>query len=500
MHKQPFFEKKVRNIVVMVLSQLLLTLFVSYWLRSQYQNEKEKLNQELSQHYYHTGSELVDKQIYKYIVTPILQCKDSSAYEHVEFAGLTIEPERTTLVTRSIVEYLNENQSYRDKLKEYFKNELLFPEPDDTTLSILGTLRNYMYQHNINVSAFRYRKAKDNSNNAFDETLFQKMYSSKLEYYNYDIEINWIPDSTSLQYEVGDIAVSRYNYDTKQQELAVVFEEYNIHLLKIILPQFIFAFILLSLSAFALIFTYRSYVKQIRLNILRTDFINNITHELKIPVATAKAALEALRSFGLKADASVTEEYLEMVAREMNRLDSLTSKVLEHAKMEKHKHYLNPEETDLSSFIGCIVNALNMLYTAKGIQINFIKPQDAIKLHIDRLYVEGVLKNLIDNSIKYGGEKVNIQIKIWEKDQQVFISVMDNGPGIPQEYLNKVFDKFFRIPTGDKHNIKGYGLGLSFAALVMKQHNGCIKVTNIKTGGCEFILQFPLTKNDNLKQ
>ena len=484
----------------MVLSQLLLTLFVGYWLRSQYQNEKEKLTQELGQHYYQTGSELIDRQIYKYIITPILQCQDSSAYEDVQFIGLTIESERTAALSRSIIKYLDENRSYRGRLKDYFKNDLLFPEPDDTTRSILGTLRNYMYQYNINFSSFRYNRTKDNTNNIFDETLFQKMYVTKLKHYNYNVGINWIPDSISMQYESGGVAISRYNYETKQQELAVVFGKYSLHLLNIILPQFIFAFILLSLSAFALIFTYRSYVKQIRLNILRTDFINNITHELKIPVATAKAALEALRSFGLKADATVTEEYLEMVAREMNRLDSLTSKVLEHSKMEKHKHYLKPEETELSSFIGCIVNALNMLYTAKGIQINFIKPQDAIKLHIDRLYVEGVFKNLIDNSIKYGGEKVSIQIKIWEKDQQVFISVMDNGPGIPQEYLNKVFDKFFRIPTGDKHNIKGYGLGLSFAALVMKQHNGCIKVTNIKTGGCEFILQFPLTKNDNLKQ
>jgi signal transduction histidine kinase len=111
-------------------------------------------------------------------------------------------------------------------------------------------------------------------------------------------------------------------------------------------------------------------------------------------------------------------------------------------------------------------------------------------LPIDQVYIEGVIRNLIDNSIKYGGEGVNIKVKLWQNENQVFISIEDNGPGIAKEYIDKVFDQFFRVPIGNQHNVKGFGLGLSFAALVMQQHNGKISVENLKEKGCRFTLKF----------
>ena len=111
---------------------------------------------------------------------------------------------------------------------------------------------------------------------------------------------------------------------------------------------------------------------------------------------------------------------------------------------------------------------------------------------VDPLHFQGVLINLIDNSLKYGPENPEILIRLWQDNGSAYIEVSDNGSGIPKEYIGRIFDKFFRVPTGDTHNIKGYGLGLSFAALVMKQHQGSISVKNLDQGGCSFTLRFPL--------
>ena len=104
--------------------------------------------------------------------------------------------------------------------------------------------------------------------------------------------------------------------------------------------------------------------------------------------------------------------------------------------------------------------------------------------------MQGVLVNLIDNSLKYGVAAVNIDISLTENNGAVQLALTDNGPGIPEEYREKVFEKFFRVPTGNRHNTKGHGLGLSYAAQVMRQHNGSINVDNIAEGGCVFTLTF----------
>ena len=112
-------------------------------------------------------------------------------------------------------------------------------------------------------------------------------------------------------------------------------------------------------------------------------------------------------------------------------------------------------------------------------------------INIDRLLIQGVIINLIDNSLKYGSDNTTIKIKLTVDNSNIYLTISDNGSGIPEKYISKVFDKFFRVPRGDKHNIKGYGLGLSYAYLTMQQHNGAIEVKNLSEGGCSFKLTFP---------
>ena len=109
----------------------------------------------------------------------------------------------------------------------------------------------------------------------------------------------------------------------------------------------------------------------------------------------------------------------------------------------------------------------------------------------DKLHVQGVLVNLLDNSLKYCSPKPLIEINLLQKDRTIGVVVSDNGPGIPDEYLDKIFDKFFRVPSDNRHNIKGYGLGLSYVSMVMKKHNGVVTASNRINGGSSFTLTFP---------
>jgi signal transduction histidine kinase len=254
--------------------------------------------------------------------------------------------------------------------------------------------------------------------------------------------------------------------------------------------QILFAMTLLILTGAAFFFTYRSLRKQEMLNLLRNDFISNISHELRTPVSTVTVALDAIKGFDRVKDASKTSEYLKIASAEMKRLDQLITQALNTSVLESHGEYLNMEESDLAGLTREVLNSLQVRFAECGAKVDFTTDPEVVPVKIDRLYIHGVLVNLLDNSIKYSSGKPEIKIAIEQKTSSYILTVGDNGPGIPEEYISKIFDKFFRVPKGDVHDIKGYGLGLSFAALVMKHHSGKISVRNKEGGGCEFALTF----------
>ena len=489
--------KKVRNVFLMVFSQLLLTLFVGYWLITQYESEKKDLQEKLFRLNYELAREMVNRQVYDCVLYPIIQNMDSACIDSIKFKHIELRPEIKNSFIEETITFFANNIDIIPIIDKFLHSEYPPSEKlDENTSNLFSELMNICHRYGIRVNHSEYQNSRSSNSIPFDKIYFGDLLKSRLKYQGINIELTWVGIDEHIPIDENMVFMDRYNYDKNKHEMAIIFSQYESYLLSKILPQIIFAFILVSITAFSLIFTYRGFVKQVRLNMLRSDFINNITHELKIPVATAKAALEALRSFGLKADENITEEYLEMVSKEMNRLDSLTTRVLEHAKMEGQKHSMNLEETDLTAFSEHIVKSMKVLLKSQGVNINFASPDIPIKVSIDNVYVEGVIKNLIDNSVKYGGSNVAIQIVLWQDERYAYVSVSDNGPGIPKEYVNKVFDKFFRVPKGDKHNVKGYGLGLSFVDLVMKYHKGSIKGENLKEGGCRFTLRFPLDQNN----
>jgi len=320
-----------------------------------------------------------------------------------------------------------------------------------------------------------------------DTIVFNDMFITAMRNNGWNFNARWINSSDSDKKSAASIFIAS-NFFTNAN--GVVVNNYWWYLFWRLVPQILFVIILLTLSAAAFYFTFRSLKAQIKLGSMKDDFISNMSHELKTPIATVKVALEALNSFNIIEDPKRGREYLGMATAEMDRLELLATRVLNTSLLESGNIYLQQETYDLNKLVQEVIQSMQLRVKQFGAKITLQTTGLNFTIPMDKLHMQGVLVNLVDNSLKYGGERVNIDITLAEHNGAVRLELKDNGPGIPEEYKEKVFEKFFRVPNGDRHNIKGHGLGLSYAAQVMRQHKGNIQMNNLATGGCMFTLTF----------
>ncbi len=251
--------------------------------------------------------------------------------------------------------------------------------------------------------------------------------------------------------------------------------------------------LVLLLVAGSFIVLYRNLLAQQRLAEIKNDFISNITHELKTPIATVGVAIEALRNFNAIQSPEKTKEYLDISAAELQRLSLLVDKVLKLSMFEKQQIELNKEPFDLKELMEETLKIMKLQFDKQKANVSFTTSDHSFMLEADKLHITSVIYNLLDNALKYSKNNALIHVSLDMVDQnQVLLRVSDNGMGIAPEYQNKIFDKFFRVPTGDKHNIKGYGLGLSYVAEVVKSHKGSISVDSEPGKGSTFIVRLPV--------
>lgn len=272
---------------------------------------------------------------------------------------------------------------------------------------------------------------------------------------------------------------------------AVVLTDFRPYLIKAITPQILFSVFLTLLTTAAFIIMYRSIRSQQRLMALKNDFISNITHELKTPVTTVGVALEAIKNFKGQNNPELTNEYLEIAQNELNRLNILTDKILKTAIFEDKGIDFEAEPVDLGVLVDQVLSSMKLLLEKQKAKIQFEKEGEDFHLNGGPVHLTSVIYNLLDNALKYSPVNPAITIRLKEEGEFLLLSVKDNGIGIASEYRKKVFEKFFRVPTGDVHNIKGYGLGLSYVETVIKSHQGTITVDSEPGQGSEFIIRLP---------
>lgn len=272
---------------------------------------------------------------------------------------------------------------------------------------------------------------------------------------------------------------------------AVMLSDFRPLLLFEIAPQILFSLFLTLLTSAAFVVMYRSIRTQQRLMELKNDFISNITHELKTPVTTVGVALEALKNFSGLDNPTLTKEYLDIAQNELNRLNILTDKILKTSSFENNGIEYNAEPVDLDKIVEQVLDSMKLVFEKHNAKISYEKEGTGFQLLGSVIHLTSVIYNLLDNALKYSRGIPEIQVHLLSTSDHLVLTIHDHGIGISPEYQKKVFEKFFRVPTGDVHTIKGYGLGLSYVQSVVKSHKGFIDIKSKLGTGSTFIITLP---------
>lgn len=254
--------------------------------------------------------------------------------------------------------------------------------------------------------------------------------------------------------------------------------------------------ILASSAATFLILTFvfwyliRTILRQRSLEEMKDDFTHNITHELKTPVSVAYAANDALLQFADDLDRKTRENYLKMSLEQLKKLSGMIEQILSMSMNRRKTFTLHKEMLDLKKTISEIVEQQRMM-TKKPVDISVKIVPDDLQVNADRQHFMQIINNICDNAVKYSNERVSVEISCTkEPDGNVIISISDNGIGISNAHQQHIFDKFYRVPNGNLHDVKGYGLGLYYVATMMRLHGGEISVESEKGKGTTFNLLF----------
>ena len=243
-----------------------------------------------------------------------------------------------------------------------------------------------------------------------------------------------------------------------------------------------------------LFFLYALFVilKQKRLSEIQKDFINTLTHEFKTPISTIAISSEVLKDPAIIQSPERLLNYATIIENENNRLRQQVERVLQIAELDKEEIHLKNEKLDVHELIQEVIKNSAIQIEEHSADITLNLKSTASSIHGDRLHLLNVCFNLLDNALKYTSDKPEIEIRTYNKDSKIFIEFCDQGIGIPEKNQKMVFDRFFRIPTGDVHNVKGFGLGLYYIKLIMKAHSGAVTLSSEEGKGSTFTLELPL--------
>jgi two-component system phosphate regulon sensor histidine kinase PhoR len=236
--------------------------------------------------------------------------------------------------------------------------------------------------------------------------------------------------------------------------------------------------------------TFREALKQKKLSEIRNDFINNMTHEFKTPIATISLAADTVMNEAVIHDAESVKKYAELIKRENRRMNEQVEKVLELALTERNELEVVKENIDLNELLVRLVNVMALQINAKNGKIISLLSTEKLFINGDSFHLERVFLNLLDNAIKYSKDAPEITVKSFEKDNSIIVEISDRGIGIAAEEQERIFDRFYRVPTGNLHNVKGFGLGLSYVQAIVEKHNGKIEVESKPGTGSTFRIIF----------
>lgn len=480
---------------LMIVAQVLLMVLSIHWLNMQYKEQKQMLLNNMSDLWMSSQQQMIDSMLMTEYINPALDSStrfdfkfefntdsilslhghENAVMMRMEVPGMEIPAEESRIIVR-VKDSMQINTITRHRGPSIMKRDLVLKgvklfvnEFSDST------------EQEMKMAEWAW---------VSDTNFFKNTFDNKIAGLNPRIKVKWItkdiPDSNFIMKEPPPV----FHLLSGNKSIEADIAGYRLIILGKMLPQIGFAVLLVLLTAMAFLISHRSLRTQAILNEQRNDFIRNMSHEIKTPVATVKVALEALKKFDRRNDPQVMDEYLEMATSETERLELLINQVM-NVSDQGDAFLMNRVNTDMKELVSEVLSTLKPRLEQEQAIVNTRLPEQNCLLSIDPLHVRGVFINLLDNSLKYCNGHAVINISLILSHESLLLEVADNGKGIPENYRDRIFDKFFRVPSGDVHNIKGYGLGLSYAKSVMQHHNGSISYRAAVPEGSVFTLTFP---------
>lgn len=296
------------------------------------------------------------------------------------------------------------------------------------------------------------------------------------------------------------ISMAQNNLFVRPPILSIYFPKENSYLLKAMLWLLGLSSLLIVTIIGVFYFFFRTILEQKKLSEIKNDFINNMTHELKTPISTISLACDVLGDPGLSKSEARQARYVQMIKEENKRLGLLVESVLQTAVLEKGHLRLHTTPLNMNEIILSAIDNLKLQLDQCGAMLQTVLAPDLQQVHADRIHMTNVMNNLLDNAIKYAGASPpKIELATQNVQGGIKITCKDHGIGISRENQKRIFENLFRVPTGNIHNVKGFGLGLSYVKAIVEKHFGKVQVQSEPGKGSTFLIFIPfkLPNNDN---
>ena len=418
--------------------------------------------------------------------------KDGTMYSAFELKTITVKPSQMPkgMILQNDKNSLSEASK---SLQEIVKNRYIYQKAllDEVVYSILYSASDKPLKERINFKLLDQDLKSELMNNGINipyhfrvttqdgrEVYRCSDYSEKGEEYTYS-QVLFRNDPAS-----------------KMGVVKVHFPDMNSYIfssVRFMTPAIVFTFILLITFIFTIVVVFR----QKRYTEIKNDFINNMTHELKTPIASISLAAQMLNDKSLTKSESMINHLGGVIQEETKRLRFLVEKVLQMSMFDRKKTVFKKKELDLNEMVESIAHSFSLRVEHTGGRIYTDIGAVDSTIYVDEVHFQNAIFNLMDNAVKYGkpDQPLDIYMSTWNDDQHLYLSIRDTGLGIKKENLKKVFEKFYRVHTGNVHDVKGFGLGLAYVKQIVELHDGEIAVDSEYRKGTKFTIKLPVIKD-----
>ncbi len=416
--------------------------------------------------------------------------EDGTIYSSFELKTITLKPSK---VPKAMILHSDKESSISEAAKsmqEIIRNRYVYQRAllDEVVYNILYTASDKPLKERINFKMLDQDIRAELLNNGISIPYHFKVNTSDGR------EVYRCPDYTDEGEENTYTQVLfRNDPHSKMGVVNIHFPDMSSYIfssVKFMIPALIFTGVLLITFIFTIVVIFR----QKRFSEMRNDFINNMTHEFKTPISSISLAAQMLKDDTITKSPTMLSHLSGVIVDETKRLRFQVEKVLQMSMFDHKKVTFKKRDLELNELVEGVINTFTLKVEASGGKIDSSLAATSSKVYVDEMHLTNVVFNLMDNAVKYKKEDVDIHLNVrtWNDATHVYLSIADNGIGIKKENLKKIFEKFYRVHTGNRHDVKGFGLGLAYVKQIVDLHKGTIHAESELGKGTKFIIKLPL--------